>query len=275
MCLVKQNAHWENSLDIKLKKNTTTPVHFSGVNHNITHLRVMPVELITQLTERKVRGNTDPSLARAIPQCFRGELLMIKHCTAVWVISTLDCISHKWLHTSEIRSKTTATHRVHMRKMSNRWGHRTYPRHNRQCYPHPGSAFTSEPQSIATHWPVLSSCPAEGRRPSWPGWLGEILRWFGHPKMVTNSSTSGGSWESNLRASSRESSALTRRPSHFYEAVLAAIFHVRNLTTFLSASPRTISFHCSSPQILSPYTDMWQLYGKTSTVPTVVELRIV
>jgi len=198
MCLVKQNAHWEKGLDIKLKKNTTTPVHFSGVNHNITHLRVMPVELITQLTERKVRENTDPSLARAMPQCFRGELLMIKHYRAVWVISTLDRISHKWLHASEIRSKTTATHRVQIRKMSNRWGHKTYPRQNRQCNPHPGSAFTSGPQSITTHWPVLNSRPDEGRRLSWPWWLGEILRWFFHPKMVTHSSTSGGSRESNL-----------------------------------------------------------------------------
>ena len=41
-------------------------------------------------------------------------------------------------------------------------------------------------QSISVLWPVLISSPAEGRRLSWSGWLGEILRWFAHLKMVTH-----------------------------------------------------------------------------------------
>ena len=40
------------------------------------------------------------------------------------------------------------------------------------------SAFTPQPQSITALWLVLISRPAEGRRLSWSGWLGEILRWF-------------------------------------------------------------------------------------------------
>jgi len=36
---------------------------------------------------------------------------------------------------------------------------------------------------------ILISRPTEGRRLSWPGWLGEILRWFARPKMVTHTST--------------------------------------------------------------------------------------
>jgi len=39
-------------------------------------------------------------------------------------------------------------------------------------------AFIPQPQSITALWLVLISRPAEGRRMSWPGWLGEILRWF-------------------------------------------------------------------------------------------------
>ena len=34
-----------------------------------------------------------------------------------------------------------------------------------------------QPQSITALWLVLISRPAEGRRLSWPGWFGEILRW--------------------------------------------------------------------------------------------------
>jgi len=39
-------------------------------------------------------------------------------------------------------------------------------------------AFTAQLQSITALWLVLISRPAEGSRLSWPGWLGEILRWF-------------------------------------------------------------------------------------------------
>jgi len=39
-------------------------------------------------------------------------------------------------------------------------------------------AFTPQPQSITALWLVLISSPVEGRRLSWPGWLGEILRWY-------------------------------------------------------------------------------------------------
>jgi len=38
--------------------------------------------------------------------------------------------------------------------------------------------FTPQPQSITALCLVLISRPAEGRRLSSPGWLGEILRWF-------------------------------------------------------------------------------------------------
>ena len=38
------------------------------------------------------------------------------------------------------------------------------------------SAFTPQPQSITALWLVLICRPAEGRRLSWPGWFGEILR---------------------------------------------------------------------------------------------------
>jgi len=46
-------------------------------------------------------------------------------------------------------------------------------------------AFTPQTQSIAALWQVLISRSAEGRRLSWPGWLGEILMRFAHPKMVS------------------------------------------------------------------------------------------
>jgi len=58
------------------------------------------------------------------------------------------------------------------------------PATHMHVYPHP--AFTPQPQSITAVWPVLIFRPAEGRRLSWPGWLGEILRWFVRPKTVTH-----------------------------------------------------------------------------------------
>ena len=68
--------------------------------------------------------------------------------------------------------------------------------HSFACHPHiypqvewTIPAFTPQPQSITAFWLVLISCPAEGRRLSLPGWLGEILRWFFPPKMVTHPST--------------------------------------------------------------------------------------
>jgi len=57
--------------------------------------------------------------------------------------------------------------------------------HSYTCHPHfypevewTIPAFTLQPQSITALWLVLISCPTEGRRLSWPTWLGEILRWF-------------------------------------------------------------------------------------------------
>jgi len=96
--------------------------------------------------------------------------------------------------------------------------------HSFTCHPHvyPNGmsqpAFTFQPQSITALWLVLSlsvclcslrlpviikvlsylilsylvliSRPAEDRRLSWPGWLGEILRWFVYPpKAVTRART--------------------------------------------------------------------------------------
>ena len=55
--------------------------------------------------------------------------------------------------------------------------------HSFSCHPHiyqhgmSHPVFTPQPQSITALWLVLISHPAEGRRLSWSGWLGEILRW--------------------------------------------------------------------------------------------------
>jgi len=45
------------------------------------------------------------------------------------------------------------------------------------------TAFTPQPQNITALWPILISHPAEGRRLSWPGWLGEY--WGGLPAWET------------------------------------------------------------------------------------------
>ena len=64
-------------------------------------------------------------------------------------------------------------------------------------------------------WLVLISRPTEGRRPSWHRRLGEMLRWFPCPKMVTHPSISRSGWESSMQPSNCESNALTTRlPSH-------------------------------------------------------------
>jgi len=57
--------------------------------------------------------------------------------------------------------------------------------HSFTCHPHVYPqvewtipAFIPQPQSITTLWLVLISHPTEGSRLSWPGWLGEIVRWL-------------------------------------------------------------------------------------------------
>ena len=57
--------------------------------------------------------------------------------------------------------------------------------HSFTCHPHVYPqlkwtihACTPQPQTITTLWLVLISSPAKDRRLSWPGWLGEMLRWF-------------------------------------------------------------------------------------------------
>jgi len=50
-------------------------------------------------------------------------------------------------------------------------------------------AFTLQPQSITTLWSVLIFRPTEGRRLSWPEWLGHKPRWFTYLQTVTQLST--------------------------------------------------------------------------------------
>jgi len=67
-------------------------------------------------------------------------------------------------------------------------------------------------------WLVLISWSKEGRKLSWPGWLGETPRWFARPKTVTHPSIDCGSQELNSRLSIRESNArATRLPSHMMQ----------------------------------------------------------
>ena len=54
------------------------------------------------------------------------------------------------------------------------------------------SAFTPKPQSITALRPYISN-PTKSRRLSWPGWLGEILRWFVCLKTVAYPALSRGS----------------------------------------------------------------------------------
>jgi len=58
--------------------------------------------------------------------------------------------------------------------------------HSFTCHPHVYPqvewtihAFTPQPQSMTALWLVLISRPTEGKRLSWPRWLGEILQWGG------------------------------------------------------------------------------------------------
>ena len=60
---------------------------------------------------------------------------------------------------------------------------------------------------------VLISRPTDSRRLSWPGRLGEILRWFAHPKTVTHPSICHGCQAMNLQPWSRKSNALTTTSS--------------------------------------------------------------
>jgi len=84
---------------------------------------------------------------------------------------------------------------------------------NFSCHPyvHPKwnkPAFTPGPQIVTSLRLVFISRPTEGRRLSWPGWLGEILRWFIRPKTIAHRRGGG---ESKSRPLSRKSDAITRR----------------------------------------------------------------
>ena len=74
-------------------------------------------------------------------------------------------------------------------------------------------AFNPQPHSIAALWLVLIFRPAEGRKLSWPEWLGEILRWFARTKTVIRPSICRDGRKLHPRASSRESNALTEPPA--------------------------------------------------------------
>ena len=88
--------------------------------------------------------------------------------------------------------------------------------HSFTCHPHicpQASSRRASPFRL-----VLTSCPTEGRMLSWPGWLGEILKWFACRKTVIHPSICRGSQELNPQPSSRESCALTSGlPSHHGE----------------------------------------------------------
>ena len=43
--------------DIKLQRNTAISIHFNEINHSITDLTVIPIEQISQHTERKLKEN--------------------------------------------------------------------------------------------------------------------------------------------------------------------------------------------------------------------------
>ena len=80
----------------------------------------------------------------------------------------------------------------------------------------PSCPYSPQPQSTTALWPVLISRPDEGRRLSWPRWIGEInlLMWFAPfpptPKTVTHPSISRGRGRPELNSrSSAESNAIT------------------------------------------------------------------
>jgi len=93
--------------------------------------------------------------------------------------------------------------------------------HSFTCHPHVylhngmSHPATPQPKSITTLWRVLISNPTEGRRLSWPGWLGEILRWLPRQKTVAHPSTSCSGRESNLLPSNcKPNTPTTGLPSH-------------------------------------------------------------
>ena len=110
-------------------------------------------------------------------------------------------LCHKY-HTTRINLICTP---LIMRRSSLRRSGRRSPKWNKP-------AFTPGPQNVTSLWLVLISRSTEGRRLSWPGWLGEILRWFIRPKTVTHHHGGG---ESNSRPLSRKADSLTRRQSHY------------------------------------------------------------
>ena len=83
--------------------------------------------------------------------------------------------------------------------------------------------------SLHSGWYSLPSC--WGWRLSWPGWLGEILRWFAHPKTVIHPSICRSSQELNLWLANRKSNALATRPP----------CHLTRLVTHLNL---VHEFHC-------------------------------
>jgi len=92
--------------------------------------------------------------------------------------------------------------------------------HSFTCHPHvhpqvewtiPAYNITPSCSASRNFWLAFISRFTKGRRLSWPGWLGEILKWFARPKTVTHPSICHGGWELNLRPSSCESNALTTR----------------------------------------------------------------
>jgi len=89
--------------------------------------------------------------------------------------------------------------------------------HSFSCHPQArlSTYGTTEPSclyspSVEHHRTVdgIYSRLAEGRRLSWTGWLGEILRWFARPNTVTHPSISRGGRGSNSRPPSPKTNVL-------------------------------------------------------------------
>ena len=96
-----------------------------------------------------------------------------------------------------------------------------YPRTDGICH----ACLYSQPQSSTALWLVLISRPAESRRLSWSGWVGNISRWFVRPKTVAIPVLTGRDvlWVQRRRRVRRASRRHLRPQSHHVSSAVTSI----------------------------------------------------
>jgi len=112
-------------------------------------------------------------------------------------------------------------------------------------------ALTPWPQNVTSLWLILIFRAIDGTRLSWPGWLGEILRWFTIPK---TGHLSQRPWEIELVTI--DSQVRRSRQSHYSTVNIAVQYLLLNFVAYLEID----KLEKNSIELMQGPQYYWRLY---------------